>query len=277
MRDKLKLDHTTRSKSMAQHGFVKRKQCEVEDYDEELSNSWLTEPNITGHVEGYIFAIQEQEINTRALQKSREHKEDNTFDSKCRYCHQAKEDIFHILASCGHLSASLYLTVRHDEVGKVLFNELIKDDDETTPYTVPNNGVAWNSSTLEIWWDTPVHTHPKTKHNKPDLIVWRKKQKQCIVVDICIPLDQNVKANEKVKQDRYIPLTVALKRMYPDYSYSIIPIVLGATGLVTRSLTKNMRDIGFEGTKVKRIIPKLQHKALVGSMRILKSAMSLRK
>ena len=69
IKDQLKLNHITRSTQMAQHGLVKRKQNDVEDHDEELTNSWLNEPNITGHVEGYIFAIQEQEINTRALQR----------------------------------------------------------------------------------------------------------------------------------------------------------------------------------------------------------------
>ena len=58
-----------------------------------------------------------------------------------------------------------------------IFNELIKKDDETTQYKIPNNGVAWNTDTLELWWDTPVNTQPKTKHNKPDLIVWRTEEK----------------------------------------------------------------------------------------------------
>ena len=92
-----------------------------------------------------------------------------------------------------------------------------------------------------------------------------------------MPLDQNVKTNEKTKKDRYIPLTVALKRLYPDYSYSVIPIVLGATGLVTKSLVKNLCEMGFEEKKARYTIPKLQHKALAGSMRIMKSAMSLKK
>jgi hypothetical protein len=273
----LKQNHTNRTTSMAQHGLVKRKQHDVEDYNEELTNSWLNEHNIPGHVEGYIFAIQEQEINTRALQKLREQKDNAQFDSKCRHCHHAKEDIFHILASCDHLSSSLYLPVRHDEVGKIIFNELVKEDVETTSYIVPKAGVAWNTETLEIWWDTHISTQPKTKHNKPDLVVWRKKKMQCTVIDICVPLDQNVKANEKVKKDRYLPLTVALKRLYPDYSYSVIPIVLGATGLVTKSLKKNLCDIGFDEKKTGRIIPKLQQKTLVGSMRVVKSALSLRK
>ena len=57
VKSQLKTNHTARSKSMAQHGLVKRKQCEVEDHDEQLTNCWLNEHNIAGHIEGYIFAI----------------------------------------------------------------------------------------------------------------------------------------------------------------------------------------------------------------------------
>ena len=69
---------------MAQHGLVKRKQENVEDHDEELTNSWLNVDNIPGRVEGYIFAVQEQEINTRALQKSREQKDNLQFNKQKR-------------------------------------------------------------------------------------------------------------------------------------------------------------------------------------------------
>lgn len=34
--------------------------------------------------------------------------------------------------------------------------------------------------------------------------------KECVVIDICISLDQNVKTFEKVKKDQYVPLTVSL-------------------------------------------------------------------
>ena len=211
------------------------------------------------------------------MQKSREQKDNNQFDINCRHCHRTKEDIFHILASCDKLSISLYLPVRHDEVGKILLNELVRADNETSSYIVPKSGIAWSTNTLEIWWDTPVNSQPKATHNKPDMIVWRKSKKECVVIDICIPLDQNVKANEKVKEDRYVALTVALKRLYPEYHYSVVPVVLGATGLVTKSLMTNLLNIGFTKRTANRIIPKLQLKALVGSMRIVKSALSLKK
>ena len=83
VKSQLKTNHTARNKSMAQHGLVKRKQCEVEDHDEQLTNCWLNEHNIPGHIEGYIFAIQEQEINNRALQKSREQKNNIQFNTTC--------------------------------------------------------------------------------------------------------------------------------------------------------------------------------------------------
>ena len=66
----------------------------------------------------------------------------------------------------------------------------------------------------------------------------------------------NVKGNEKVKQDHYVPLTVSLKRLYPEYNYSVVPVVLGATGLVTKSLMKNLCKIGFVEKTAKRLITK---------------------
>ena len=225
---------------MVQHGFVKRKQLDIEDYDGEMSNCWLNVPGMISHAERYITAIQEQEINTRALQKSRTYKDNNAFHSKCRFCHQAKEDIFHLLASCGHLSSSLYLLSRHDEVAKVIFNEIIKEENSNAQHVNPRSEQVWKSEKMEMWWDSAVQSSPRTKHNKPDIVLWKKEEKTCKIIDICIPLDANVKSNEKTKRDRYMPLSVSLKRLYPDYSYSVIPIVLGATGLITKSLSANL-------------------------------------
>ena len=94
-----------------------------------------------------------------------------------------------------------------------------------------------------------------------------------MVIDVCVPLDQNIQKNEKL---RYVALTVGLKRIYPEYTYTNVPIVLGATGLVTNSLVKNLTTLGFEKKDIPSLVCKLQTKALVGSMRIMKSAMTLK-
>ena len=108
-----------------QHVFITTRQKQTCDYNEQLTHSWLKRPGTISHTEGLICAIQEQEIRTRALIAKREQCDNPTYDKKCRYCHNHTEDIFHLLSSCSHLSASLYLPVRHNEVAKVLYNAII--------------------------------------------------------------------------------------------------------------------------------------------------------
>ena len=64
-------------------------------------------------------------------------------------------------------------------------------------------------------------------------------------------------------------------RLYPRFKYQVIPIVIGATGLVTNSLVKNLKTL-LQHDKVTKVIMKIQQKALIGSMRVLKSALSMR-
>ena len=268
----LKKSHLSAYQSKEQHGFVHRKQTAVEGYNKKLTNNWINSKGLVSHTEGYIFAIIEQEINTRALQSKREQAKNKEFDKRCRFCHSKTEDIFHLLCSCSHLSASMYLPLRHDEVGKELYNAVIKHHFPTLPYVFPRP--IWVHKHIEIWWDMHVTTVPQVKNNKPDIVIWNKTEKKCHIVDVCIPLDENVHAQEKTKIDTYTPLSINLNRLYPDYTYEIVPIVLGATGLVTDSLTKHLKALLERPKEVNSVTAKLQRKALIGSMRVLKSALA---
>ena len=84
-------------------------------------------------------------------------------------------------------------------------------------------------------------------------------------------MDQNIHKQEKMKIDNYTLLTIGLYRLYPNYSYEVDPIVLGATGLVTNSLVTYMPKL-FDKSVSLEIIPKVQQKALIGSTRVIKSA-----
>ena len=75
IRNEMKKRHAQSTHSMPQHGFVERKQEAEKDHNTEWTNSWLKLHNESSHVEGYIMAIKEQEINTRALKKRREEKD----------------------------------------------------------------------------------------------------------------------------------------------------------------------------------------------------------
>ena len=49
-----------------QHGFTITHQQQTCDYNEQLTHSWLKRPSMISHTEGFICAIQEQEIRTRS-------------------------------------------------------------------------------------------------------------------------------------------------------------------------------------------------------------------
>ena len=268
----LKQNHLLAYQSKDQHGYIHQKQAAIEGYNKKMTNNWINSRGLTSHNEGYIFAITEQEINTRALQSKREHAKNQEFDSKCRYCHSKNEDIFHLLCSCDSLSASMYLPFRHDEVAKELYNAVIKHHFPAQSYTLPTS--IWVHQHIEIWWDTHVHTVPPVKNNKPDIVIWNKTRKTCHITDICVPLDQNVHKQEKMKIDTYTPLCVNLRRLYPDYSYEVVPIVLGATGLITDSLMNHLATLLENPKEVHSTTATMQRKAMIGSMRVLKSALA---
>jgi sRNA-binding carbon storage regulator CsrA len=258
----------------SQHGYVHRQQEKSEGYNKKLTNMWLSNPNMISHTEGYIVAIQEQEIYTRALKAKREHADDHSYNKMCRFCNEKIEDIFHLLCSCNFLSASMYLPLRHDEVAREAYNAIIKHHFPDLRYTLPQS--VWKYGHLEIWWDTHISTTPRVKHNKPDMVIWNYLSMTCSVVDICVPLDLNVHVQEKTKRDTYGPLIVGLLRHYPKFKFDVVPLVIGATGLVTDSLTMNLKKLIERDGEVEQAIGRMQRKALVGSMRVLKSALSMR-
>ena len=90
-------------------------------------------------MEAYIFAIEEQEIVTKAKKKKREPAitKRRAMDSKCRMCGKQEETLTHILGSCESISESLYLKYRHNQVGKIVYKEFLEN------YGAKNQAPAW--------------------------------------------------------------------------------------------------------------------------------------
>ena len=55
----------------------------------------------------------------------------------------------------------------------------------------------------------------------------------CYVIDVRVGLDVNIDKNIKEKLDNYLQLTAELKRLYGDFTFEVIPVILGATGLMS--------------------------------------------
>ena len=108
-----------------------------------------------------------------------------------------------------------------------------------------------------------------------DILYWNKHGNTCFIIDIAVGLDVNVTKNVNLKHDNYMQLKSSeLKRLYPNFSFEIVPIVLGATGLVTSDLRKNIEKLGI--ANINDTLAKCQQMALLGTMKIVKSVMRMK-
>jgi hypothetical protein len=94
------------------------------------------------------------------------------------------------------------------------------------------------------------------------LIDTGKPRKAC--VEVAIPKDRNVTKEEAEKQLKYKSLCAELQRMW-KLKCIIIPVIIGATGIVTKGLKKNC-----EGTLGKRSVASLQQTAVLGTSQIIR-------
>ena len=92
------------------------------------------------------------------------------------------------------------------------------------------------------------HTHRSPNHgqNNPDLIIIHKKKRSCKIVDITVPADHRIKMNECEKKDKYLDLARELKKLW-NMKVTIIPIVIGVFGTVTKRLLKGLEDLEVGG------------------------------
>ena len=80
--DEMNKEKKDKWQEKVQHSYLLRKTKNNVDLDQKKSNIWLVNGKFSSHIEGYLFAIQEQEIETRILKKIRER--DPLKEKKCQ-------------------------------------------------------------------------------------------------------------------------------------------------------------------------------------------------
>ena len=91
----------------------------------------------------------------------------------------------------------------------------------------------------------------------------KKKKKICKIVDFAVLTDHRIKLKECEKRDKYLDLARELKKLW-NMKVTIIPIVIGAFGTVTKGLLKGLKDLEVDGR-----VETLQRTALSKTARIL--------
>ena len=238
---------------------------------------------MTSHFEGYAHAIQEQEISTKFLVNKRmvDAGKIPKMDNKCRLCRKAQEDISHVIGGCSKMSVRYYIPLRHDAVARHIWNALRRQlckkrsFDKQDRFPMDNEFIDVSEG-HEFWWNIPVKTCKRVKHNRPDIVVWNHNTKECLIIEISCPLDINIVEKEREKENIYGPLVRNMQMMYPGYAFTFIPVVVGATGYVTSELSKYLTDAGFNNNELPTIVRKLQLLTVAGTVKIAKTFMKFK-
>ena len=260
------------------HGYIQRKISDNPNIDQSASKEWMTNKYITSHFEAYACAIQEQEIGTKDLIYRRERKNNHhpKSDNKCRLCKSQVEDIAHVISSCPKMSSRYYLPLRHDLVGKYVYEKMRKKDNQEAKITYDSDEFIFSEGEVEYWWNVSVKTPANVRHNKPDLIVWKKNEKTCKVVEFSCPNDVNVTKKIQEKEDNYGPLLRAMQITYPEYRFSFVPIIVGALGTIPKELKTSIIKLGFNNDEAHIMIKFIQQKSILGSVKIVKTFLKFR-
>ena len=89
-------------------------------------------------------------------------------------------------------------------------------------------------------------------------------KRTCKIVDFAVPAYHRIKLKGCKKKDTYLDLARELKKLW-NMQVTIIPIVIGAIGTVTKGLLKGLED--FE---VGRLVETIQTATLLITDRILR-------
>jgi hypothetical protein len=112
-----------------------------------------------------------------------------------------------------------------------------------------------------------VHTDREVTANRPDITIKTQKEKACTLIDVAIPADRNVVQTEAEKKLKHKSLCIEIQRMW-NLKCTIIPVIIGATGIVARSLGKNL-----EAVPGKHSIVSVQKTAILGTSHIIRKVL----
>ena len=65
----------------------------------------------------------------------------------------------------------------------------------------------------------------------------QQKKRICKIVNFAVPADNIINLNESEKKDKYLDLARGLKKLL-NMKVTIVPIVIGALGIITKGLLK---------------------------------------
>ena len=127
-----------------------------------------------------------------------------------------------------------------------------------------NPAPVLENDTHKLLWGFNIQTDHLIPARRPDLIIIYKKKRTCKIVDFAVPADHRIKQKECEKKDKYLDLARDLKKLW-NMKVTIVPVVIGAFGTITKGLLKGQEDLEVGGR-----VETIQMTVLLRTARILR-------
>ena len=232
--------------------------------DQKGSVQWVQNGELKFDEERIIIAAQDQGLMTNGFKKMCGLQQSD----KCRFCHKETESSNHLISGCQTLLADGHYTKRHNKVCSYIHWTIcqahnIKTEEVWKHQPEP---VTANEE-ITIFYDKPIPTGRfiENKAIKPDIVIRNIKNKSALVIDISVPNDFGINRAEREKITKYQDLKHALKDEWELEEIEVIPIIIGATGLMKDNLQKYLDSIPGQPKKYE-----CQVSAIRGTVSILK-------
>ena len=160
-------------------------------------------------------------------------------------------------------------------------------------HTKPIDPVTENEQ-FTIYWDLQVLNRGTIKHSQPDMILFDHVRKKIFIIEIAIAWFERLELSYLYKKEKYgtnsnitgeeemqLPyapgnsLRAEMETLHSGYSAKVIPIIIGCTGEVQRSVYDGLREIGLTHAVTLKTIEGMQLAAGIGTSIIIRAHMSM--
>ena len=218
--------------------------------------------------EKVILAAQDQGLITNGFKKMAGISQDD----QCRFCHAAVESTTHLISACPIMLADGHYTARHNKVCRYLHWSICKHFQiETQAVWLHEPQPITATEEVSIFYDKPIVLGRYVEGGaiKPDIVIWDKNKKEAKVIEVSVPNDFGLNRAEREKVNKYQDLKNDLRQTWELEEIEIVPVIVGATGLVKTNLKSHLKSIpGSPSTE------EIQMCAITGTVSIIKRALS---
>ena len=236
--------------------------------DKEASLKWLRKGRLGFDNEKIILAAQDQGLMTNGFKKMA----GLSNNDQCRFCHTAVESTSHLVSACQTMLGDGHYTARHNKVCRYLHWTICKEYQiETQAVWLHEPQLTTATEEVSIFYDKPIVLGRYVEGGaiKPDIVVWDKKKKEAWVIEVSVPNDYGLNRVEREKMNKYQDLKNDLKQTWELEKVEIIPVIVGATGLMKTNLKSYLKSIPGNPSA-----DEVQLAAVTGTVSILKRALS---